>query len=145
MAAKSVDPNQMLKDWQSGMASAGPKYAAGINRTTVNPMALAAQPDAMQRYQDGCTRSVTSGKRAASLNAADVNTWKQNAVKYGASNLAQGAQKAAAKTGAAFQKLAPVLSQASAAAQALPKGGLGNAMARVNAALSVIMGAYGSA
>lgn len=144
MAAKTVDPNVMAKNWSNGMAGAGAKYAAGINRTTANPMQLAAQPDAMQRYQDGCVRSVTSGKRAASLNAADVGTWKANAVKYGASNLATAGQKALPKYTAAAQKLAPVLSQASAAAHALPKGGLGNAMNRVNAALSVIMGAYGS-
>ena len=144
MAAKTVDPNRMANNWKQGMANAGAAYTAGINATNVNPMALAATPDAMQRYQDGCTRSVTSGKRAAALNAADPGLWKANAVKYGSANLAQAGTKSLPKYTAAAQKLAPVLSQASAAAHALPKGGLGNAMARVNAVLSTIMGAYGT-
>lgn len=143
MAGKTVDANQMLNNWKRGMQGAGTKYIQGINNCQVNPMALAAQPDAMQRFLSGVQNSVTSGKRAQSLMSADVNTWKKNATTLGASALAgSGMNKGADKYGQAAQKLAGVLTQASAAANALPKGGIGNAMARVNAALQVIMGAY---
>lgn len=145
MAAKSVDPAQMAAAWKQGMGSAGAKYTAGINKVTESPMAKAATPEAMQRYVDGVQRSVSSGKRAAALNASPLSTWKTNATTFGASNLAQGAQKGHPKYMAQAQKWAPILAQASQAAAAVtgPKSH-GTAMAKVAANLQVIMTAAGT-
>src|SRR5215469_2202052 len=121
------------------------KYKDGINNTTVNPMALAATPEAMQNYLNGVQRSVDSGKRARSLNAANVADWKNNAVNYGATALAAGAKKSQAKYQRNIAPYAAVWPQMSQAARALPRGGLANAVNRVQAALSVIMGVAGTA
>jgi hypothetical protein len=113
----------MAAAYQRGMANASQNYIAGINAVTVNPMQLAATDQAMQAYQNGVMRSVSSGRRAAALNAANPATWKTNAVTVGASRLVSGAQKAKPKVDAHFQKWQPIYAQASAAASALPKGG----------------------
>lgn len=138
---------QAVGNWQSAMASpqTSQKYKDGINSTNVNPMALAASPEAMQNYLNGVQRSVDSGKRVRALNAASVADWKNNAIQYGATNLANGAKKAQAKYQRNIAPYAAVWPQMRQAAQALPKGGLANATARVQAALGVIMGVAGTA
>lgn len=143
--ARTVDASQMAEAWKKGMAGAGGKYVAGINKVTESPMAKAATPEATQKYLDGVQRSVTSGKRVAALNASPLSTWKQNATTFGASNLSQGAQKGGPKYMAQAQKWAPILAQASQAAAAItgPKSH-GTAMQKVAANLQVIMTAAGT-
>lgn len=144
--AKKLDAASLTAAWQRGMAGAGAAYTEGINNTTVNPMALAATPEAMQKYQDGVARSIASGKRRDALNAANPQTWKANAVQFGAANLANGARKASPKFQAAMQKWGPIYAQASQAAAAVqgPKG-MATALAKQQAALQVLMSAAGSA
>lgn len=136
---------QAAQNWQTAMTggTAAAKYKAGVAGYTGNPMAEAATPEAMQRYQDGVMHSVTSGRRQAALNAADPNVWKQNATTTGATNLAQGAKKGLPKYTNAANKLAGVWQQQRAAVSSMPKGGLANAQARANAALAIMMGAFG--
>jgi hypothetical protein len=138
---------QAVANWLSQMGSTTTKanYIAGINATTVNPMQLAASADAMQAYEDGVMRSITSGRRVQALNKADVNTWRTNATTIGANNLGTGAKKAQTKYANNIAPYAAVWPQMRAAARALPKGGLANAQARSAAALQVIMNAAGTA
>jgi hypothetical protein len=138
----------MAKNWTNGMQApqTRQKYTDGINRTTVNPMQLAATPEATQLYLNNVQASVTSGKRQAKLNAANPQTWKANSVNIGANALSTGAQKALPKVQAHFDKWAPIYAQMSQAAKAIPKDGtLGSAMARVQAAIQVAMQAAGRA
>lgn len=138
---------QALQNWLKQMASPQTQqnYKDGINAVTVNPMQLAASQESMDAYISGVQRSVTSGKRAKSLQSADVNQWKANAVNVGATRLASGAQKAQNKYATKIAPYAAVWPQMRAAARALPKGGLANAQARAAAALTVIMNAAGTA
>jgi hypothetical protein len=117
------------------------KYAKGIQGTNVNPMEMAARPEALQLYAQRTSDSVASGRRAAKLMAVPVQRWKDNAAGTGAQRLTSGAVKAKSKVDAHFQKWAPIYQQASDAARALPKGGQANALARVSAALNVLMSA----
>lgn len=132
-------------NWNTGMSggTAAAKYKAGIQGYTGNPMADAATPEALQRYQDGVAQSIASGRRQASLQNADPNVWRNNAMQYGAANLARGAQKGAPKYAAKAQKLAGVWQQQRDAVNGMPKGGLANAQARANRALEIMMGAFG--
>lgn len=132
-------------NWAAAMKSGTTKtnYINGINGTTVNPMALAASPQATQKYLDGVQRSVDSGKRAKSLNNASVATWKTNATTIGANNLTTGAQKAQPKYQQNIAPYAAVWPQMRAAADALPSGGIANAQAKAAAALQVLMSAAG--
>lgn len=144
--AKTVNPQQMAQNWANAMASptTSQKYTQGIQGVTQSPGAAAATDQALARYQAGCAASVASGKRAASLQYS-LQSWQQAAIQKGAPRLASGAQMALPKFQAFAQKWAPIYQQASAAAHALPKGGLGNAMARVQATISVLMQAAGTA
>lgn len=136
---------QASANWQAAMGSTTTrqKYIDGINGTSVNPMALAASPAAMQSYIEGCQRSIDTGKRAQSLNNSSVATWKTNATTIGANNLVTGAKKGMPKYTANIAKYAAVWPQMKQAAAALPKGGIANAQARANAALAVLMQAAG--
>jgi len=138
-------PQQMAKNWQLAMANpqTASKYKDGISSFQGNPMALAATPDAEQRFLTGVQLSVTSGKRSQILNAVPVERWRSNAINIGANLLGTGAQRAMSKVEAFFTRWAPIYQQASAAAHALPKGGLANALARVQAAITVEMQAAG--
>lgn len=121
MAAKAMKTAEQINaSWDAAMRDprTQQKYKDGIARTTVNPMALAASPEAMDKYANAVQESVTSGRRAAALNNADPNQWKQNAQTVGASALATGATKSKAKHLKKMQQMAPVYAQASQAAAA---------------------------
>lgn len=137
---------QMASNWKSAMSSpqTQQKYKDGINNTTVNPMELAASDAATQLYLNNVNAAVASGKRQAKLRAASQAQWKQNAVNIGANALTTGANKAQSKVQSHFDRWAPIYAQASQAAKSIPKdGSIGSAMARVQAAISVMMQAAG--
>lgn len=136
---------QMASAWTTAMGSANTqqKYKDGINGTTVNPMQLAAAPDAQARYAANTAEAAASGRMAAKLMSVPVQLWKDNATGVGAQRFASGAQKAASKVQRHFQQWAPIYQQASDAAKSLPKGGVSNALARVQAAITVMMQAAG--
>lgn len=138
---------QMAQNYARAMANptTAQNYKDGIAAVTQSPMAAAAQPDAQARYAQNTQAAVTSGKMAQRLNAVPLQLWKDNASQVGASRLSTGAQKAASKVQAHFQKWAPIYQQASDVVKSMPKGGIANAQARVAAALQVMMGAAGTA
>lgn len=126
------------KNWADAMNSplTQQKYLQGVARVTVSPTSMAAQPDAQARYIQNTAQAVQSGRMAAKLNAVSLSAWQQ-AVQAGASNLSRNAQAKKQKQAAAAQKLQPVWQAMRDAAAALPKGGLANGLARVQAALTV--------
>jgi len=125
-----------------GKASAN--YTQGIQNCNVNPMALAATPEAQQRYATGTANAVSSGRMAAKLNATPVTAWKNGAATKGAQNLATGARNASAKTQAAFNSLAGSWQAMRDAANAIqgPKG-VQTGIAKVAAALQAQAQALG--
>jgi len=82
--------------------------------------------------------SVSSGRRAAALNAVSNQQWQQAAINKGAPRLASGAQQASPKQLAAAQKLQPTW-QAMRDAAASAHG----AQAKWAAAMQVLMQATG--
>jgi hypothetical protein len=143
--AKSAQ--QMSANWTAAMQSptTSMKYKQGIANTTVNPMALAASPQAQQLYATNTAAAVSSGKMAAKLNSVSPQLWKDNASTVGAASLSSGATKAKPKVDAHFNKWAPIYQQAHDAVQNMPKGGASNALARVAAAMNIMMAAAGRA
>jgi hypothetical protein len=136
--------NDYIANYQKGMSAAGPAYTKGIQNYNGNPMAQAATPAAMQAYQAGVMDSVSSGRRAAALNAADPAAWKSNAVTFGAPALATGAKKAEAKQRKKMAS-APALWQAQRdTVAAMPQGhDVASATARVSAAMNLAKQAFG--
>lgn len=143
----ALTADQIVTSWTTAMGSAttAQRYKDGINAYNGNPMALAASPDAEQRYINGVTNSVTSGRRAAALNAASPTVWKTNAINIGAQRLQSGGQKGKARYQAAMQKWAPIYANIASTVASMPKGGLANAQARANQAISMLMQAAGTA
>jgi hypothetical protein len=142
---KVVKPaDQINKNWVAAMQSATTqnKYKDSINRVTVNPMAIAASDASEQKYLAKVQASVTSGKRGASLMAADPGMWKQNAMTIGAAALGTGAVKKSAKQLKRMQAWQPVYQQASNAAAAVPDDGNTN-VGKWQAAVAVLKAAKG--
>jgi hypothetical protein len=125
-------------NWAAAMASptTQTKYTQGVNRVTVSPTAAAASADALNRYQQNTAQAVASGRMAAALNNVSLQAW-QAAVAASAGNLSRNAQAKKAKQAAAAVKLQPVWQAMRNAANSLPKGGVANAVARVQAALQI--------
>jgi hypothetical protein len=136
---------QMAASYQQAMANpqTAANFTAGVQAVTQSPAAAAATPQAEQLYIQGVQQSVTSGKRAAALQAVTLQQWQQATTQKGAARLASGAQAAQSKVQAFFTKQAPVYAAMKAAVSNMPKGGLVNAVARVQAALQVEMAAAG--
>lgn len=141
----SVNAAQAAKRYQDSMAapSTKQKYVEGINGTTVNPMALAADAEAL--YLQRVTEASNSGRRRQKLLAANPATWKANASGKGANRLAEGAKTAADKVQAHFQKWGPIYDSVSSTVNAMPKGGLAEAQARSSKAIEMLMQAAGRA
>lgn len=140
MASKSA--NAAAK-WQASMSSVTTQqnYQAGIDACQVNPMAKSA--DAEQQYLQGVQDAVQSGRRRQKLLATPLSAWKDGAKTKGAQRLTSGAQAASGKVQAHFQKWGPIYDQIKANVAAMPKGGIGNAMARVQAAMTALKQAAG--
>jgi hypothetical protein len=136
-----VDPARMAQNWQSGMGSAQAtaNYKAGVQSVTTSPGALAATPDAIQRYLDGVNQSVASGRRQAALNAVSLQYWQNQAINKGAPRLATGAAAALPKFQSFSQKIAPLLTQISAHVAGMPKGGFANAVSRSSYAIQQML------
>lgn len=139
---KSAD--QINANWVAAMQSgiAQQKYKDGINRYQGNPMAVAASDASEQKYLAKVQQSVTSGKRNASLMAADPAMWKTNATTIGATGLGTGALKKKAKHLKRMQAWQPVYQQASQAAAAVPDDG-GINTGKWQAAVNVMKNAKG--
>lgn len=131
VALKNTDP---AAKWLAAMQSptTTQNYVNGVNATTVNPMALAAE--ALPMYLAGVQDAVQSGRMQQRLMATPVSAWKTGATTKGATRLSPGAVAASSKVQAHFQKWSPIYAQISQSVAAMPKGGLANAMARVQAA-----------
>lgn len=142
VSTASAAANKWLSQMQGGTAQQN--YTNGINACNVNPMALAATPEAQAKYQQATAMAVSSGKMATALNNAPVGSWKQGAITKGAANLSTGARNAQAKVQAAMAKLAPSWQAMSAAAKAVqgPKG-YATGMAKFQAAMQAQAQALG--
>jgi hypothetical protein len=143
--AKTWDINAIAQRWAQRMGAADTvaKYKAGIASLTVSPTATAASPQSMQRYLDGVNQAVTSGKRAAALNAVSLSAFQQAATVKGAAHLGTGAQMGQAKYASGLGKYPAVWSQIQSQLAGMPKGGLANAMARSQVSIQALMAAAG--
>jgi hypothetical protein len=85
---RKVNASDARTYWASGMANAGPKITAGIDRVTTAPgQKAAAKKD---KYVAGVTASQDLWARRVA--AVDLGTWQTRA-KAGVSRIAEGAQQ----------------------------------------------------
>lgn len=115
------------------MATSGEAYKRGVERVTESPTALAATPDAMQRYVAGCNESVTSGRRAAALNRVSLSDWKTASVVKGAPRIGPGANASKDKYNKFMAEWLPHMEEGKRKLSSMPKGGVENGIARAAA------------
>lgn len=126
-----VTPQEYADKWQRRLSGAGEDIRKGIAKVTVAPgIAAAAAQDLMAQ---NTMAAITSGKWARRTAAVPLQAWKDAASNKGVARVAQGAQAAQAKMAATAQWLLPAVDAAAAAANALPKGGIENSIARAAA------------
>ena len=116
-------------------------YKDGVANAAVKPQIAAADAQAMNDYVAGVQNSVSSGHRAAALSkSAQTNDWEEGCNTKGAAALASSGTRKLAKAQQAFNEWAAHYAEASDAAAAIqgPKGDMSTAMAKVQAALSVL-------
>jgi hypothetical protein len=125
---------QIVANWQKGMASAGAAYTAGINAVVNSPMAAAAAQ--AQKAMANYNAALSSGQWANSLNNTSLSYWKSQA-SAAAAKLSMGATKGTPKYTAAINALQPVYQQMRAASAAAGT----DPVAKASAALTVLIAA----
>lgn len=101
------DPRKAADRWKQAMSSAGEKYKEGVRNVKVAPTALAAQ--ASDKYLQGISEAVNSGRWQRSLNNVSLQSWQQSAETKGAPRLSSGATAAYEDVVAYHQKAAPFI------------------------------------
>lgn len=132
-------------NWVRAMGSAetSKAYQEGTRGKGQEAMSAAASTEALTKYSDGCTRSVTNGSRARSLNdPLSAQLYNDNTQTVGAQRLGPGAQKKKMKYQAQMERLGPVHDRMKAAAEAIdPTGSKATAGQRAAAAIEVLVAA----
>lgn len=123
-----VSAQQWLQKWSNNLNAAGPYIKAGVARVSVAPGQSAAA--AADRMLSGVQAAVTSGKWARNVSAVSLADWQNAMVNKGIPRLQQGTAQAVASKGNAITTLLSNVDAAAATANALPKGGLQQGIAR---------------
>src|SRR5216683_5626242 len=123
-----VTPQQWLDKWGRRLNAAGPDIQIGIARVQTAPGQQAAA--AADRMLAGVTQAVTSGVWQRQVSKVSLQEWKDAMTNKAIPRLAQGVTAAQKNKTASITALLAAVDGAAAAANALPKGGLEQSIAR---------------
>lgn len=110
------------------MQGAAQDYTEGVRRVTQAPGERAARNET--GYLNGVQEAVSSGKWRENVQRVGLGEWQDAAINKGASRLAAGAQQAQTKVAAAHQRIAPMMDQAAAQVERIPRDTLENRINR---------------
>ena len=125
-----VNSQQWLDKWSRRLNASGPDIQSGVQRVTTAPGQLAAQ--AQDRMLAGVTDAITSGRWQRRVSAVPLQDWQSAMITKGIPRISQGTAQAQKTKGAAIDRLLSNVDAAAAAANALPKGGLEQSIARAS-------------
>lgn len=138
---------QIFQSWKDRTSSqqAIDKYKQSAQGLTVNPLELAATPEASRRYVEGVAASEASGKRIRGLQKVSFEQLKQAMVEKGAANMANGAKSklAEARMKAAINTGRSAWEDIKATARTMSKGSDQDKLAIVQMAWNKMRAAYG--
>lgn len=123
-----VNASQWLDKWGRRLSAAGPDITNGINRVTTSPGQLAAQ--AADRWALGVQQAAADGTFGNNVGKVSLQDWKDSMTTKGIPRLQQGIATAQAKKAGKITAFLSAVDAASADAQALPRGGLEQNIAR---------------
>ncbi|MDR5730672.1 MAG: hypothetical protein RB191_24950 [Terriglobia bacterium] len=126
-----VNAQQWLQKWGTNLNAAGSYVKDGVNRVQTAPGASAAA--AADRMLAGVTASVQNGTWAKRVGAVSLQQWQQAMINKGLPRIAQGVSTAQSTKQGQITALLSAVDTATAAANALPKGGLEQGIARATA------------
>lgn len=136
-----VNSQQWLQKWSTNLNAAGTYIKNGVNGVTTAPGQSAAA--AQDRMLAGITQAVQSGKWARNVSAVSLQAWQNAMINKGIPRIAQGTAQAVATKGPAIDVLLANVATATAAAHALPKGGIEQGIARATAFMRAMHQASG--
>lgn len=123
-----TNATQWLQKWGTNLNAAGPYITQGVQRVTQAPGVAAAA--AADRMVAGVQASVASGTWQRRVAGVSLASWQDAMIKKGIPRLAQGVTSAQANKQNQIAALLTAVDNASAQANALPKGGLEQGIAR---------------
>jgi len=129
---------QTVQNYTNAAPRAQADWLAGIQATTVDPTALAAQ--AAQAALSGYSNAITSGRWQAGLARAGKQGWVTGATNK-QQNYATGIANAGPKYQQAMGTWLPIIDQAAAAVRAMPSGSLAASQARASAFMAALYNA----
>lgn len=126
-----VNGNEWLTKWGTNLNNSGTYIKNGVNRVTVAPGQSAAA--AQDRLVAGFNAAVTSGKWARNVSAVSLQSWQSAMIDKGIGRISAGVTQAQKTKVDKITRLLANVDGAAAAANALPKGGLAQGIARATA------------
>jgi hypothetical protein len=129
---------QTVANYTGAASRASADWLVGIQNTTVDPTALAAQ--AGQQAMANYASAWTSGRVAAGLQRAGKQGWIAGAVAK-QQNYQTGISNAGPKYQAKMQVWLPIIDQAAATVRAMPSGSLGASQNRAAAFMAALYNA----
>lgn len=131
-----VNAQEWLSKWGTNLNGAGTYIKNGVNRVTVAPGQAAAA--AADRYAAGVNAAISSGKWQRNVSAVTLQSWQSSMIDKGMQRIAQGVAAAQKNKGDKIARLLTNVDAAAAAANALPKGGLQQGIARATAFMTTM-------
>lgn len=123
-----VNAQQWLQKWGTNLNASGTYITNGVNNVQVAPGVSAAA--AADRMLAGVQASITNGTWQRKVSSVSLQSWKDAMIKKGIPRLTQGVTQAQANKGGQITALLAAVDNAAAQANALPKGGLEQGIAR---------------
>lgn len=124
----SLTAQQYLDKWKRRLDAATTDIQAGVDKVTTAPGELAAQ--AQDRMLAGIQQSIANGSWQRGVRSVSLQQWKDSMKNKGVNRIAAGTAQAVQTKVQSIQNLLTAVDAASAAANALPKGGLEQGIAR---------------
>lgn len=122
---------QIADKWASNLGSATTQIQQGVMNVTQSPTQKAAANP--QKYLQGVTNAVNSGKWANGLNKVSLADWQQSFIQKGLPRISQGAQAAKPKMTTFMDKLLPFQDTLAKQVGAMPKNNIQDSINRASA------------
>lgn len=136
-----VNAQQWLQKWGQRMNASGQYITTGVNSVTTAPGQTAAA--AAERMLANLTAAVTSGLWAARVSSVSLADWKSAMINKGIPRISAGVTQAEKTKVGVITNLLSAVDNAAAQANALPKGGLSQSIARATAFMTAMNQAKG--
>lgn len=136
-----VNAQQWLDKWGRRLNAASPDITTGVNAVQTAPGVAAAA--ASDRMLANLTAAVTSGLWAKRVSGVSLSDWKSSMVNKGIPRIAAGVSQAQKSAAPVIANLLSAVDNAASQANAIPKGGIEQSIARATAFMRAMSASKG--